>query len=252
VSTAAIDAASGASAAESRRTADYRRVSIRTSALRGYGGQLTFQVAPDVFKMRRVLAHRSSPSPTLQSTRRQFRGFDGGGWRPRVREWGPSNSDARHAMILQGGFTTKWTGTFTLFGRAQSGLPFTPIVQGDVNGDGRGGDRAFVPDAAAGGDAATAAQLRTLLEDGAEAARRCVQAFTGRVASRNGCRGPWTATLNAQWRPPLLLLGTPGAGHALPAERAGRRRPARARRQWTPGMGSAGNARSGPADPARL
>lgn len=206
VSTAAIDAASGAlSAAESRRTADYGRVSMRTSALRGYGGQLTFQVAPDVFKMRRVPGSPFvSLAYTLQSTRRQFRGFDGGGFGdPRVREWGPSNSDARHAMILQGGFTTKWTGTFTLFGRAQSGLPFTPIVQGDVNGDGRGGDRAFVPDAAAGGDAATAAQLRTLLEDGAEAARRCVQAFTGRVASRNGCRGPWTATLNAQWRPPL-------------------------------------------------
>jgi hypothetical protein len=30
-----------------------------------------------------------------------------------------------------------------------------------------------------------------------------VEDFAGRVATRNGCRGPWTSTLNAQWRPYL-------------------------------------------------
>lgn len=206
VSAAAIDPASGAvSAAESRRNSDYGRVSVRNSALRGYGGQLTFQLAPDVFKLRRVPGQPfASLGYTLQSTRRQFRGFDGGGFGdPRTREWGPSNSDARHAVVLQGGFHTKWTGTFTLFGRAQSGLPFTPLVQGDVNGDGRGDDRAFIPSVTGAGDATTAAQLRSLLDHGSDAARECVQSFAGRVASRNGCRGPWTATLNAQWRPAL-------------------------------------------------
>jgi len=206
VTPAAIDGASGAvSAAQSRRSAEFGRVNVRTSALRGYGGQLTFQVAPDMFKMRRVPgALFTSLAYTLQSTRRQFRGFDGGGFGdPRLREWGPSNSDARHAVILQGGFSTKWTGTVTLFGRAQSGLPFTPIVQGDVNGDGRWGDRAFVPDVQGFGDAATATQLQALRANGSDAAKRCLADFAGRAASRNGCRGPWTATLNAQWRPPV-------------------------------------------------
>ncbi len=206
VAPTAIDPASGAvSAAGSRRSSDYGRVALRTSKLRGYGGQLTFQVAPDMFKFRRVPGQPYvSLAYTLQSARREFLGFDGGTFGdPRVREWGAAASDARHAIILQGGVRPKYAGVFTLFARAQSGLPFTPIVQGDINGDGVGGDRAFIPSLAAGGDATTAAQLRALVADGSDAARRCVESFAGRAATRNGCRGPWTASLNAQWRPPI-------------------------------------------------
>jgi hypothetical protein len=85
----------------------------------------------------------------------------------------------------------------------QSGLPFTPIVQGDVNGDGRGGDRAFIPDPATAADAALGNQLKSLLSTGSPSARKCVLANLGVVASRNGCRGPWTESLNIQWRPRL-------------------------------------------------
>lgn len=206
VSAAAIDPASGAvSAAESRRSSAFGRVGMRTSDLRGYGGQLTFSVAPDLFKLRRVPGQPYvSLAYTLQSTRREFRGFDGAAFGdPRTREWAPSASDARQILILQGGFYTKYSGAITFFARAQSGLPFTPVVQGDVNGDGRSGDRAFVPNANTTTDAALATQLRALLADGSPTAQRCVQQFAGRVAERNGCRGPWTSSLNMQWRPPL-------------------------------------------------
>jgi hypothetical protein len=91
----------------------------------------------------------------------------------------------------------------TLFGRAQSGLPFTPIVQGDVNGDGRSGDRAFIPDVAKESDIALADQLRALLATGSPTAKACLLEHRGAVAPRNGCRGPWTQSLNVQWRPPL-------------------------------------------------
>jgi hypothetical protein len=90
----------------------------------------------------------------------------------------------------------------TLFARAQSGLPFTPLVQGDVNGDGRGGDRAFIPNPATTTDTNLANQLRELLAGGSSTARGCVLDNLGRVAPRNGCRGPWTESLNIQWRPP--------------------------------------------------
>src|SRR5205085_2747244 len=106
-------------------------------------------------------------------------------------------------VVLQSGFSTSKTGTVTLFGRLQSGLPFTPIVQGDPNGDGRGGDRAFVPNSSTESDPVTRAQLLSLLSDGSGTARACVQAYAGQVAARNGCRGPWTQSLNLQWRPPL-------------------------------------------------
>jgi hypothetical protein len=203
VSAAAIDAASGAvSATESRRSTAYSRVAVRSSDLRGYGGQLTASLAPDVFKAR--IPFYGSISYTLQATRRQYRGFDGGGFGdPRVKEWAPNVNDARHVVILQGGFSAQHVGTVTLFARAQSGLPYTPIVQGDVNGDGVGGDRAFIPRPGASGDPQLDAQLRAILAGGSSSARNCLRANLGQVAPRNGCRGPWSETLNMQWTPPI-------------------------------------------------
>ncbi|HET9454645.1 MAG TPA: hypothetical protein VFO66_10215, partial [Gemmatimonadaceae bacterium] len=118
------------------------------------------------------------------------------------REWAPNANDARHILVLSGGVSSGRTGTVTFFGRLQSGLPFTPIVQGDVNGDGRTGDRAHIPSFSAATGELYAA-LRALRADGADAAAGCLTRFEGRVATRNGCRGPWTHTLNMQWRPPI-------------------------------------------------
>jgi hypothetical protein len=201
----AIDAASGTvSAAESRRSSEFGRVATRVSDLRGYGGQLTFGISPDVFKFRGWGSMYASLNYTLQTTRRQFRGFDGAAFGdPRTVEWAPGLNDARHVVVLTGGFTSQKTGTVTLFARAQSGLPFTPIVQGDVNGDGRGGDRAFIPDPGKTSDPLLAEQISSLLADGSSTARECLQQYLGHVAARNGCRGPWTESLNIQWRPPM-------------------------------------------------
>jgi hypothetical protein len=204
VSADAIDPASGAvSASESRRSSAFGRVNTRVSDLRGYGGQLTFGVSPDVFKFRGRGGFYTSLNYTLQATRHQFRGFDGAAFGdPRTVEWAPGLNDARHVFVLTGGFMTPNAGVFTLFARAQSGLPFTPIVQGDVNGDGRGGDRAFIPDPAlATNDPLLASQIRSLLAIGSSTARSCVEQYLGHVAARNGCRGPWTESLNIQWRP---------------------------------------------------
>jgi len=120
-------------------------------------------------------------------------------------EWAPAAQDARHLVILQGGFSTGKTGTVTLFGRGQSGLPFTPVVQGDVDGDGRANDRAFVPSpsAIAANDPELATELRALLDDGSASARKCLRGALGTVPGRNSCRGPWTQSLNVQWRPPI-------------------------------------------------
>jgi hypothetical protein len=76
-------------------------------------------------------------------------------------------------------------------------------VQGDVNGDGRSFDRAFIPDPAGESDPALAAGLRSLMDGGSASARSCLQAYLGKVAERNGCRGPWTQSLNVQWRPAM-------------------------------------------------
>ncbi|HEX2723868.1 MAG TPA: hypothetical protein VHM24_13210, partial [Gemmatimonadaceae bacterium] len=205
VSTSGIDPVSGSvSASESRLSTAFGRVGSRVSDLRGYGGQINFGLSPDVFKFRPKLTIYGSANYTLQWTRRQFRGFDGAGFGdPRVREWAPNSSDARHVLVLTAGFSHPKTGTITLFSRAQSGLPFTPLVQGDVNGDGRSGDRAFVPDPAREGDPSIAAQMRLLLDGSSGSIKDCLTASAGKAAQRNGCSGPWTESLNIQWRPPM-------------------------------------------------
>jgi hypothetical protein len=200
VTSASIDTASGAvSSAESRWSDQFGHVGVRTSDLKGYGGQLTFRVAPDLLKWggRRIFG---SLGYTLQTTHRQFRGFDGRGFGdPRQVEWAPADNDARHILVLTGGVSTAKAGTITFIARAQSGFPFTPIVQGDVNGDGIAGDRAFIPAPRQEGES----QLEALLTSGSRTARTCLSAHRGEVVPRNGCRGPWTESLNMQWSPRL-------------------------------------------------
>jgi hypothetical protein len=96
---------------------------------------------------------------------------------------------------VQAGKTVKRV-TFTLFGHIQSGLPFTPIVGGDVNGDGLANDRAFIFDPAAG--SALGAGLRALTASSSARTRDCLSRQIGHPAGRNSCEGPWTATLNGQ------------------------------------------------------
>jgi hypothetical protein len=204
VSAASIDPASGTvSAVESRKSDQYGRVGSRVSDLRGYGGQLNVALSPDVFKFRAGASFYGSISYTLQATKRQYRGFDGAAFGdPRLREWAAGPNDAHHIFVLSSGFSTGKTGTITMFARAQSGLPFTPLAQGDVNGDGLGGDRAFIPNPVAEPDANLAGELRTLLASGSPTARSCLADNLGRMAPRNGCRGPWTESINIQWSPP--------------------------------------------------
>src|SRR5256885_14154743 len=131
---APTDPAGGAvSPVESRRSTQYGNVGVRVSDLHGYGGQLNLAVSPDVFKFRGGAAFFGSLADTLQSSKRQYRGFDGAAFGdPRLRGWAPSSNDARHIFRLTAAFSTGQAGTVTLFGRAQSGLPFTPLLQGDV------------------------------------------------------------------------------------------------------------------------
>jgi len=205
VSPAGIDANTGAvSPTEARLSTQYGRVAERVSDLKGYGGQFTLALSPDPFKFRNRYSFSSSFGYTIQAMHRQFRGFDGAAFGdPRTIEWAPGPQDARHILVVSGGFSAPKLGTVTAFSRIQSGLPFTPLVQGDVNGDGRSGDRAFIPNPAQTTDAALASQLNALIASGSGTAKDCILANLGRVVDRNGCRGPWTQTLSAQWTPRL-------------------------------------------------
>ncbi len=202
----AIVPASGAlSPVGARTTAAFSRVALQTSDLRSVSRQLTVSLAPAnaAFGNGKTYGQfRVAGSYTLAGVRQQQRGFDGAAFGdPRAREWARGDLDVRHQFLVQGGYTVKGV-ALTLFSRVQSGLPFTPLVGGDVNGDGLANDRAFVFDPAATGpaapDSAVAAGTRALLAGAPRGVRACLARSLGTAAARNACEGPWTATVNAR------------------------------------------------------
>ncbi len=212
VSASAIDATTGAvSPSESRRSNDFGRVALRTSDLRSYGSQLTTSISPELFGSRgrspRVIMNGAY---TLQQVRQQYRGFDGANFGdPRATEWSAGMNDARHVLVLQGGGEIPKIGTLTLFTRFQSGLPFTPLVRSDIDGDGRANDRAYIPNPRTDADAGTAAQMQALLAASPANVRQCLESQLGQVAGRQSCRGAWTQSMNLMLQPriPPTILG---------------------------------------------
>jgi hypothetical protein len=139
------------------------------------------------------------------------RGFAGqtAGFDPNAREWARSDFERRHAFLT----VVTWPVTpaleLTGIGRLTSGSPYTPLVSGDINGDGaRGNDRAFVYNPATAPDTAIANGMQRLLAQGSAGARKCLESQMGTIAARNSCVGPWQPSLDLQlnYRPAVLGL----------------------------------------------
>ncbi|MEO6778653.1 MAG: Spy/CpxP family protein refolding chaperone, partial [Gemmatimonadaceae bacterium] len=117
---------------------------------------------------------------------------------PNLNEWAPGDQDIRHT--LQAYFTkpiNSWLDV-TANTRLSSGAPFTPIVSGDINGDGSHNDRAFIFNPATTADPALAAAMKQLIAGSPGNVRDCLTSQLGAVAGRNSCRGPWTPSLDMQ------------------------------------------------------
>jgi hypothetical protein len=129
--------------------------------------------------------------------REQSRGFGGStAGDPTAVEWSRGSLGSRHALNIN--LYTRVGNLFSmaLTGRAQSGLPYTPLVAGDVNGDGLSNDRAFVfnPTTA---DPSLASGMTSLLNNASGRVKKCLTSQFGTIAGRNSCEGPWTATAAA-------------------------------------------------------
>jgi hypothetical protein len=125
---------------------------------------------------------------------------------PNTVEWGRSDLERKHSFLLTLTYPVSQALELTSIGRLTSGTPFTPMVGGDVNGDGMRNDRAFI---FAAGTATTEAQgMQRLLAEAAPSVRSCLLGQVGTVALRNSCDGPWQAALDFQmnWRPAFLGL----------------------------------------------
>ncbi|HEV2146239.1 MAG TPA: carboxypeptidase regulatory-like domain-containing protein [Longimicrobiaceae bacterium] len=128
---------------------------------------------------------------------------------PNRPDWGTSDYERRHSFTLQAGMPVRPWLEVTLIGRTASGTPFTPMVGGDVNGDGARNDAAFVFAPATAPDTALADGMARLLASVPGSVRECLEEQAGSVAGRNSCRGPWTRSLDLRTtlRPNLPRIG---------------------------------------------
>jgi hypothetical protein len=131
---------------------------------------------------------------TFSDSREQFRGFTGTtDGDPRTVAWARSQQ-AKHVVVSTATIRLNRFGVFQLFSRIQSGAPFTPFVNGDINGDGYSNDRAFIFDPAATPDTSIANPMARLLASAPGNTRNCLTHQINTIAGRNSCMGPWSFT----------------------------------------------------------
>jgi hypothetical protein len=117
---------------------------------------------------------------------------------PNGREWARSDLERRHMVLATVGLPLTQSFELTLIGRVTSGAPFTPMVGGDINGDGARNDRAFVFDPSHVYDGALSVGMRRLLASTDGRVRECLVRQFGRIAERNSCTGSWSTSLDAR------------------------------------------------------
>ncbi|MEO8560893.1 MAG: carboxypeptidase regulatory-like domain-containing protein [bacterium] len=202
VSPTSFDPASGqTTTTESRRYAAYGRVNELRSELGSRDASITAQLEfrPTIT---RLSSNRALPfriAYTLSGGRAQSDGFLGTtADDPRRTEWAPA-SGSRHALLFATAFHVPDWARLTAGLQLRSGSRFTPLVLGDLNGDGRSNDdRAFVFDPRVAGDVALGSGMSALVSDAQPYAARCLSRQLGAIAGANSCTGPWTATLNSR------------------------------------------------------
>ena len=189
-----VPATGALSSSGSRISPAFGRVSNRVSDLTSRTSQLAVYAIPSLPGnfVWTIIGY------TYTHSRAEARGFDGSSAvDPRTVEWARSSFAPTHQVTLQLSRLLKG-GTISLNAaiRTSSGFAYTPMIGGDISGDGSANDRAFVFNPALVSDATLASGLRSLMTSGSSSARDCLASQVGRIADRNSCVGPWFTTAN--------------------------------------------------------
>jgi hypothetical protein len=185
--TSIVPATGAVSPLDARHTRDFSRVSEVASDLRSHSRQLRVSLNPATFSTRL----NWGLSYVYSNVREQFRGFTSTVGNPLDVEWGRSSFDSRHQFVYNVGYNFFDFVRVSWFGQFRSGNPYTPMVAGDINGDGYANDRAFIPAASAD---PTPDGISSLIENGSAEARECLAKQRGRLAGRNSCQAPWISS----------------------------------------------------------
>ena len=183
----------------------FSRVTEQRSDLRSQSRQISFSLAPVSFSTRFTW----NASYVYSNVREQFRGFSSTVSNPLDVAWGRASFDSRHQIVYSLGYNFWDAIRVSWFGQFRSGQPFTPVISGDVNGDGYSNDRAFIFDPkVSDNDPAVASEMQRLLTSGSAAARDCLARQIGQLAKRNSCQGPWmsSATLSISFNPAKIRM----------------------------------------------
>ena len=196
VPASSIDPSNGTvSPAEGRKDPTLDQVREVVSDLRSTARQVTVTVEP-VFRNAILRADY-----TLSRIRAEERGFDGTTFgSPDLVESARSPYDVRHRITISAGHQFSGGIGGTVLWRVQSGIPYSPIVSSDINGDRLANDRAFI--FAPGGAQSTLGQgMTNLLGTAPSTARRCLVLELGRIAGANSLRrSPWTSGMDGSLR----------------------------------------------------
>jgi len=177
--------------ADARVSQEFARVNEIRSDLRSNTSQLTLSLSPIA---RTPTRFGWGGSYTYSRIREQYSGFSNTAGNPLSVEWaqsgqGPHSINYNLRYLLFNAVQISWNGVF------RSGSAFTPMVGGDINGDGAfGNDRAFVFSPTSLSDTAVARGMSQLLVAAPAATRSCLEKQFGKIASRNSCRAPWSSS----------------------------------------------------------
>jgi len=204
VDAAAIVPATGSiSPGASRVSPDFATVNTLVSDLRSYSAQLQTSIAPP----RPIIRNRVNlqMSYTIARNANEIRGQSRGGiaGSPFEKEW-INPSIPTHSFRVNANARIWWLNVGVATSLI-SGLPVTPTVMGDINGDGNNAnDRAFIPNPATTTDTSLARQMNDLLAATTPFAKRCLTTQFGMMAGKNACHTPWQprVDLNASLTPP--------------------------------------------------
>ncbi len=182
-----------------RKSDLFSRVSQQKSDLTGESKQLMLRLSPLSFNTR----FSWSLSYVLSDVKDEFRGFSSTVGNPLEIQSGRSSFNSQHQLSYNFGYNffdvmrVNWNGSF------RSGVPYTPTIVGDVNGDGYSNDRAFVFNPAQTADLGLASKMQQLIDASSGSAKDCLLKQLGQLAGRSSCTGPWTqaASLSISFNP---------------------------------------------------
>jgi hypothetical protein len=179
---------------DARVSQNFARVSEMRSDLQSRTAQLSLRLSPI---MRGPAKFSWSAAYTYSHIREQVSGFSSTSGNPLAVEWARSGQGP-HQITYNLRYNFFNAVQVNLNGSFRSGSAFTPMIAGDINGDGYSNDRAFIYEPTTSADPVLAADMARLLASTSDAARSCLEKQLGKIATRNSCRGPWTsnASLN--------------------------------------------------------